>query len=649
MRKNESICRRVAPIKKFLFFTWNTVHGSTQTADTMEPHMFTRNQLRIRFITEMVLIFLAALGLSGCASTDHAGRTPSDLESSVYIEKNVAVPMRDGVILRADVRRPSQDGKYPVLLFRTPYSKDEGDPDNEKTFTEAIKRGYAVVIQDVRGRFESGGEFVAYVNEGKDGYDTIEWAAAQPWSDGRTGTFGLSYPGAVQWLAAIENPPHLKAMVPAMCFSSLDQFIYFGGVFESAWAGWSYKYISPDLRIKKNLPGPRTIEETTALWDSLGGSDIFQGWLPYGNMPYLKDTSPYFYSWLEHQPYDRWWDFGNLHDKYPHVKAAVLNLSGWYDEPYGSEGAITNFLGLLKSRANAADPATRLIIGPWIHGVDATGIARSGDRVFAENAIIDYHKLVLDWLDYYVRGIDNGVASQKPVQVYNMGSNIWVHADVWPLQNTNPMTYYLSPGQGSGQGTIQTVQPALDQTISFVSDPLAPVKDEFGTNFGAYDLRNLSNRPDLLTFETTPFAADTAVIGHIGAEIFASSDAPDFDLYVKILDVAPDGTAFNIETAGHEVLRASRRDMTVEKKLLGPNEVVKLTFRNMVSGNTFKKGHRLRVCIMASWFPTYSRNLQTGLSEMVSSDTRKATITIHCGPDSPSRLILPLFSTNPAF
>ncbi|MCX6091067.1 MAG: CocE/NonD family hydrolase [Candidatus Atribacteria bacterium] len=160
----------------------------------------------------------------------------SNLSSEPFVEKNVAVMMRDGVILRADVRRPAKTGKYPVLIFRTPYGKSEGDPDNEKTFNEAVKRGYAMVIQDVRGRFESEGEFVAYRNEGKDGYDTIEWAAQQPWSDGRVGTFGLSYPGAVQWLAAVENPPHLKAMVPAMCFSSMDQFIYFGGVFEAAWA-----------------------------------------------------------------------------------------------------------------------------------------------------------------------------------------------------------------------------------------------------------------------------------------------------------------------------------------------------------------------------------------------------------------------------
>lgn len=568
--------------------------------------------------------------------------------STAYVETNVAVPMRDGVVLRADVRRPAREGRYPVLVFRTPYSKDEGDADNERTFRAAVARGYAVVIEDVRGRFASEGAFVPYQNEGRDGYDTIEWAARQPWSDGRIGTFGLSYPGQVQWFAAVENPPHLKAMAPAMCASSMDQCVYFGGVFESGWANWTYRYMSPDARVRKNLSGPKTYEAADAQWKALGGSEVIQGWLPTLEMPYLKDCAPYYYTWLEHQPYDPWWDWGNLHDKYARVKAAVLNLSGWYDEPYGSEGAVTNYLGLLRSRAGEADPRTKLIIGPWVHGVEATGANRAGDREFGEAARIDYDKVVLDWLDRYVRGIDNGVAASKPVQVYNMGADAWIVSDVWPLRETRPTAYYLipQPSPGSGPGAIQTVAAAQDGSVSFVSDPANPVRDELETSYGAFDLRGLASKSDVLTFETQPFEADLAVVGHIGAEIHASSDAPDFDLHVKILDVAPDGTAFNLETPGHEVLRASYRNMTAQREFLQPGEVVPLRFRNILTGNTFKKGHRLRVCIMASWFPTYSRNLQTGQLETVSAVTRQATIRIHSGPEYPTRLVLPLVSVN---
>ncbi|HMK23078.1 MAG TPA: CocE/NonD family hydrolase, partial [Terriglobales bacterium] len=171
--------------------------------------------------------------------------------------------MRDGVVLRADVLRPAGEGKFPVLVYRTPYGKDEAQQEHT-TFKHALERGYAVVIQDVRGRFHSDGEFRPYENEGRDGYDTIEWSASQPWSNGAVGTFGLSYPGAVQWLAAVENPPHLQAMVPAMTFSSPRNFFYAGGAWDLSWISWIWDNIAPDARVRKNLPGPRTGREAGA-------------------------------------------------------------------------------------------------------------------------------------------------------------------------------------------------------------------------------------------------------------------------------------------------------------------------------------------------------------------------------------------------
>lgn len=605
---------------------------------------FRRSGLSLRATAGVALFVLAAIALglapAGCGGAENS--------TGYFVEKNVSVPMRDGVVLRADVRRPKAGGKYPVLIFRTPYDKNEGDLDNERSFDDAVKRGYAMVIQDVRGRYASEGEFVAYQNEGRDGYDTIEWAAEQPWSDGRVGTFGLSYPGAVQWLAAVENPPHLKAMVPAMCFSTIGpQFIYFGGVFESAWANWSYIDMSPDTRVRNNLPGPRTIDEAKEEWKRLGGDGAVEGWLPSLQMPYLKDTEPYHYSWLEHPPYDPWWEWGNLRDKYAQVKAAVLNLSGWYDEPYGSEGAITNYLGLLESRAGEDNPRTKLLIGPWIHGVDATGSTVSGDRKFGASARIEYDEVVLDWLDHYVKGTDNGVSSWPNVKVYVMGDNTWKAESVWPIRETVEEEVYLGPGNAVGaKGSISSEPVEQTAALSFVSDPANPVRDEFYTNFGAFDLRKLADRSDVLTYDTAPFSEDTEVVGHVGAEIFVSSDAPDFDLYLKLIDVAPDGTAFNLESAGHEVIRASYRDKSPERRLLQPGEVVRLSFDNLLTGNTFKKGHRLRVYLMGSWFPTYSRNLQTGALETESSEMQKATINVHCGPGYPSKLVLPVIPSD---
>src|ERR1700730_15069163 len=226
---------------------------------------------------------------------------------------DVSVPMRDGVVLRADVLLPSAEGKFPALLYRTPYGKQFALREY-KTFEKAVARGYAVVVQDVRGRYASDGEFVAYQNEGRDGFDTIEWAAKQPWCDGNVGTFGLSYPGAVQWLAAVENPPHLKAMVPAMTFSTPRNFFYSGGVFDGSWLEWIWMNIAPDARKRKKLPGPQTYEEAKAAWKL--EHERIEGFLPLQELPDLKQAAPFYYLWLAHSPADPWWDWAELRNKY---------------------------------------------------------------------------------------------------------------------------------------------------------------------------------------------------------------------------------------------------------------------------------------------------------------------------------------------
>src|SRR5216684_5000065 len=209
--------------------------------------------------------FFAALVALVSAPIFYSQEPPSPANNSEEHRSDVSVPMRDGVVLRADVLLPSAEGKFPALVYRTPYGKHVALKEYT-TFAKAVARGYAVVVQDVRGRYDSDGEFVAYQNEGRDGYDTIEWAARQPWCDGNVGTFGLSYPGAVQWLAAVENPPHLKAMVPAMTFSTPRNFFYSGGVFDGSWLDWIWMNIAPDLRRRKNLSGPRTYEEALETW-----------------------------------------------------------------------------------------------------------------------------------------------------------------------------------------------------------------------------------------------------------------------------------------------------------------------------------------------------------------------------------------------
>jgi len=554
------------------------------------------------------------------------------------VENDVAVPMRDGVVLRADVWRPSAKEKYPVLVYRTPYNRRRA-PEYYTTFRRGVERGYAVVIQDVRGRYGSEGEFRPYQQEGRDGYDTIEWAARQPWSNGSVGTFGLSYPGAVQWLAAMERPPHLKAMVPAMTFSSPTNFFYSGGVYDLSWIGWIWNSIAPDSRARKNLPGPKTAEEARAEWGRSRAE--MQRTLPLRELAALKQAAPYYYEWLSHPPGDPWWDWAELRGKYDRVDAAVLNLSGWYDEAYGPEGALTNFTGLMQARRGQALARTRVVVGPWVHGVDAVGEAAAGERSFGPAARRDYDELVLRWMDHYLRGLDNGVDREPPVELFVMGADEWRRALQWPLPETRITSLYLTSAEG--RRGLAWKKPRQGRSSSeFVSDPSNPVTDPHPPYSGAHDYRALAERADVLVFDTEPLAEDLEVTGSITAEIFLSTDAPDTDLWVRLLEVAPDGTAFNLMSPGLDVLRASYRNGGPRRALLQPGRVYQLRLTNLVTSNLFRKGHRIRVQISTSFFPHFSRNLHTGLPESESAGMRKASIRIYHDRRRASRVLLPV-------
>jgi len=547
--------------------------------------------------------------------------------------------MRDGVTLRADVILPTTQGRFPVLVYRTPYGKDRA-PSSWTTFPKAVARGYAILIQDVRGRYESEGEFIPYQNEGRDGYDTIEWAAAQPWSDGKVGTFGLSYPGAVQWLAAVENPPHLKAMVPAMTFSTPRNFFYSGGVFDGSWLDWIWFNIAPDIRKRKNLPGPKTRAELTAAWKQ--EHDRMQKVLPMTELADLKDVAPFYYEWLAHPPADSWWDWAELRGKYDRTHAAVLNISGWYDEAYGPDGATTNFNGLLAARKSEPTPRTATIIGPWTHG--ELGRTYAGDRDFGKSAAVDYDEIILRWMDHYLKGTDNGVEKERPVRIFVMGDNIWRDEDAWPLARATDAALLLLPEKQRGRNTLSLSSAhcmKCERYAEFVSDPANPVTDPHD-GLGARDYRSFAGRKDVLVFDSEPMAADTELTGPVCAEIYVSADVPDFDLWVRLLDVSPDGTAYNLMSPGLDVLRASYRNGSAQPALLKPGEIVRLNLDRLLTSNVFKAGHRIRVQVSGAFFPHFSRNLQTGKSEATSSEVRVGHVRIYHDADHPSRLILPV-------
>jgi uncharacterized protein len=578
------------------------------------------------------LLLIAAL--SFCAAASHEQQPVSKFN----VSRDVAVPMRDGIILRADLLLPATSGRFPTLVYRTPYGKQFALKEGSM-FEKAVARGYAVVIQDVRGRYASEGDFLPYQNEGRDGYDTIEWAARQPWSDGNVGTFGLSYPGAVQWLAAVENPPHLKAMVPAMTFSTPRNFFYSGGVFDGSWLDWIWFNIAPDARRRKNLAGPQTRKYVVASWKQ--EHERMQNFLPLRDLPDLKQVAPFYYEWLSHPAADPWWDWAELRNKYDRVHAAVLNFSGWYDEAYGPDGATTNFNGLLAARHGEKNPRTRTIIGPWTHGGQEE--TKSGERDFGPSSAIDYDELILRWMDHYIRGIENGVDREKPVRIFVMGDNAWRDEDSWPLARAKETSFFMNAESASARaGSLDPTPLAPSaRTSEFVSDPAHPLTDPY-TSYGAHDYRTFAGREDVLVFDTAPLSADTEVTGPIRAQIYVAADVRDFDLWVRLLDVAPDGTAFNLMSPGLDVLRASYRNASLQPKLLTPGKIYLLRLDRLLSSNVFRVGHRIRVQISGAFFPHFSRNLQTGESEIVTSRTQIGHIRVYHDAEHSSRLVLPV-------
>jgi uncharacterized protein len=553
----------------------------------------------------------------------------------------ISIPMRDGVVLRGYLLLPEGAGPFPVIVYRTPYGV-KSTVESSVMFKKALERQYAVVAQDVRGRYESDGEYLPYQQEGRDGYDTIEWAARQPWSNGSVATVGGSYPGAVQWFAAMERPPSLKAMVPANTYASPRQFFYSGGVWDGSWVSWVWHNIAPDVRRRRGMAGATTYAEAEKQWATEGSR--LQHHLPLLDLPGLKEVAPWYYEWLRHPPTDPWWDWAEVRGKYGRTNAAVLNLSGWHDEAYGPHGATTNFAGLAASRAPGA-PRAKLIVGPWAHANVWMTRTVIGQREIGPDAPIDYHETVMRWLDHHVRGIDNGVDREAPVRVFVLGANRWRESDRWPIPGAVPDTLYLR-GERHGATSERLLAEAPPSggpsSTSFISDPANPVADPYPERSGAHDYRALASRTDVLTFETPPLERDVEVVGAMTAEIFLSADAPDTDLWVKVFDVAPDGTAWNLMSPGLDVIRASYRDTTAGRQLLTPGKIYMLRLGDLLTANEFKRGHRIRVSISTTFFPHFSRNLHTGELETTSARVRTARITIHHDARYPSRLILPV-------
>ena len=552
------------------------------------------------------------------------------LAADVTVEHNVAMKTRDGVTLRADIYRPKAEGKFPVLLERTPYNKGAGE---SEFGMRAAAQGYVVIVQDVRGRYTSEGEWYPFKNESRDGYDTVEWAAALPYANGRVGMIGASYVGATQMLTAIAHPPHLAGIFPVVTASNYhDGWTYQGGAFEQWFnESWTSGLVQDtlDRRVRESANTLKWI------W-KLPLTDY-----PLIDIPSPASLAPYFADWARHPDFDDYWRKWSIEDHYADIKVPAYCVGGWYDIFQG--GTIRNYAGL-KSRV----PGQRLMIGPWYHGPFD---GQAGELNFGPKAKGDTDTDELRWYDHLLRGVANGVEREKPVKIFVMGRNVWRDENDWPLARARSTRYYLHSARGAntrtGDGTLSASSPANEDPDRYTYDPANPTPTRGGglccdndhLPSGAFDQRTVEERKDVLVYTTPEFTSNFEVTGPVAAELYVSSSAVDTDFTAKLVDVWPTGFAQNL-TDG--ILRARYRNSPARPEPLKPGEVYKIHIDMWNTSNVFLAGHRLRLEISSSNFPRFDRNLNTGESGGVSSSIVKAENTIYHDAEHPSVLILPV-------
>ena len=567
----------------------------------------------------------AVLGIAaiGCAQDQYP----------VVFESNVAMKTRDGVTLRADIYRPKADGKFPVLLERTPYNKYElGGIDSG---LKAAARGYVCIMQDVRGRFASDGEWYPFKHEAQDGYDSVEWAAALPYSNGKVGMIGVSYIGASQMLAAMAAPPHLVGIYPIVTASNYyAHWVYQGGTFElmitQAWSS----------ALAFNGIGRQAAGSALpTYWDMKRPPADY----PVLESPTVRGLADYYYDWIAHPSYDDYWKQWSIEEHFAQIQVPVLHLGGWYDIFQG--GTIRNYVGI-KSQggSEAARKGQRLVIIPGGH---AGGGPTIGEVDFGKGSGFDTWEYGLRWYDYLMKGIDNGMAREKPVKIFVMGKNIWRDEDDWPLARAQPTRYYLhSEGKANaltGDGTLSTTLPATEPADKYVYDPDEPTPTHGGALLGGspgpLDQRAVEGRPDILVYTTPVFQQDVEVTGPVSLEVYVSSSAVDTDFTGKLVDVWPNGFAQNL-TDG--ILRARFRNSMEKAELMNPGQIYKLTIDLWSTANVFLAGHKLRLEIASSNYPRFDRNLNTAGSPESTATHLAATNVIYHDHDHPSALIVPI-------
>jgi len=555
--------------------------------------------------------------------------TPNTLK--VRINFDHRVPMRDGITLSADIYHPVDPAceakTYPVILTRTPYLK--ADIRMLETARYFAERGYVFVAMDVRGRGDSDGEFTPYVNDGQDGYDTIEWCAAQSWSNGSVGTLGGSYLGRIQWLAALHQPPHLRAMIVLVTPS--DPFVETPtGLFSPMHLCW-FHFVSG-----------RVLQPMEAVdWAQV-----------YEHLPLLtmdERAGRYNRHWheaFEHPQLDDYWEPQCYQTKFERVNVPVLHISGWYDDE--QIGTPLNYTGMTKRGATPqARASQRLLMGPWGHGVNTE--AKLGEVDFGQQSLIDLRGEELSWFDSWLKDSTSvASANEAPVRIFVMGINEWRDEHEWPLARTQWTPYYLHSGGRAnsrfGDGALSIAKPELDEPHdSYRYDPARPVPfitEQTSSQIGGPDdYAAIERRDDVLVYVTGPLADDVEVIGPIRVDLYASSSAPDTDFMAKLVDIWPTGFTQRLCDG---MVRARFREGMDRPSLIEPSKIYHYSIDCWNTCQVFKTGHRIGLEISSSAFPKYDRNLNTGAPLGATTEMAVAEQRICHDEEHPSAIVLPI-------
>ena len=555
--------------------------------------------------------------------------TPTARE--IRIEFDQRVPVRDGITISADVYRlvdsSNEAKKYPVILTRTPYLKlSERMLVPAKYFAE---RGYVFVAMDVRGRGDSDGVFVPYFNEGPDGYDAIEWCASQPWSDGNVGTVGSSYPGYIQWLAALQKPPHLRAMVVRVTPSD------------------------PFVETPTGLPSPMAL-----CWLHYVSGRVNQ-WMEaidwtrvYEHLPLLTmderagRRNPNWRANIEHPQLDDYWAPLCYQDKFDKVDVPVLHISGWYDDE--QIGTPLNYVGMTTRGATPAVRANqRLLMGPWGHVVNTE--SKLGEVDFGPQALIDLRAEELRWFNRWLKGYVqiSATTEEYPVRIFVMGVNEWRDEREWPLARTRWTPFYLHSGGRAnsrfGDGTLSMTKQGDEPTDNYYYDPARPVPfitDPTSSQIGGPDdYEAIERRDDVLVYVTETLTEEVEVTGPVRVDLFASSSAQDTDFMVKLVDIWPSGFTQRLCDG---MVRARFREGMDRTSLIEPGRVYHYSIDCWNTSQVFKVGHRIGLEISSSAFPKYDRNLNTGAPLGMTTEMVVAEQRVYHDEERPSAVVLPI-------